>query len=93
MLANFIVEFSLNRSELDEADEAQKWVVNVDGSSTLYARGIGVILKSSEGDKLKYTARLQYQTTNNEAKYETLLKGLELAKSIGAKSVIIQGDS
>ena len=93
MLANFIVEFSLNRSELDEADEAQKWVVNVDGSSTLYARGIGVILKSPEGDKLKYTARLQYQTTNNEAKYETLLKGLELAKSIGVKSVIVQGDS
>ena len=93
MLANFIVEFSLNRSELDEADEARKWVVNVDGSSTLYARGIGVILKSPEGDKLKYTARLQYQTTNNEAKYETLLKGLELAKSIGVKSVIVQGDS
>ena len=92
-MANFIVEFSLNRSELDEADEAQKWVVNVDGSSTLYARGIGVILKSPEGDKLKYTARLQYQTTNNEAKYETLLKGLELAKSIGVKSVIVQGDS
>ena len=93
MLANFIVDFSLNRSELDEADEAQKWVVNVDGSSTLYARGIGVILKSPEGDKLKYAARLQYQTTNNEAKYETLLKGLELAKSIRAKSVIVQGDS
>ena len=92
-MANFIVEFSLNRSELDEADEARKWVVNVDGSSTLYARGIGVILKSPEWDKLKYTARLQYQTTNNEAKYETLLKGLELAKSIGVKSVIVQGDS
>ena len=92
-MANFIVEFSLNRSELDEADEAQKWVVNVDGSSTLYARGIGVILKSLKGDKLKYAARLQYQTTNNEAKYETLLKGLELAKSIGVKSVIVQGDS
>ena len=92
-MANFIVDFSLNRSELDEADEAQKWVVNVDGSSTLYARGIGVILKSPKGDKLKYTARLQYQTINNEAKYETLLKGLELAKSIGVKSVIVQGDS
>ena len=51
----------------------------MDGSSTLYARGIGIILKSSEGDKLKYAAHLQYQTTNNEAEYETLLKGLELA--------------
>ena len=60
MLANFIVEFSPNRSEQDKKDEVRKWVVNVDGSSTLYAGGIGVILKSLEGDKLKYAVRLQY---------------------------------
>ena len=65
----------------------------MDGSSTLYARVFGVILKSSKGDKLRYAARLQYQTTNDEAEYEALLKGLELAKSLGAESVIIQGDS
>ena len=40
-----------------------------------------------------WIARLQYQITNNEVKYETLLKGLELAKSIGAKSILILGDS
>ena len=65
----------------------------MDGSSMLYTKGIGVILKSSEGDKLKYAARLQYQTTNNKAEYEALLKGLELAKSLGAESVVVQGDS
>ena len=58
----------------------------MDGSSTLYAGGIGVVLKSPEGDKLKYAAHLQYQTTNNDVEYEALLKGLELAKSLGAKS-------
>ena len=92
-MADFIVKFSLNQGELDEVDEVQRWVVNVDGSSTLYAGGIKVILKSSKGDKLKYVARLQYQTTNNEAEYEILLKGLELAKSLGAELVIVQGDS
>ena len=74
-------------------DEAKRWVVYVDGSSTLYVGGIGVILKSLKGDKLKYTAHLQYQTINNEVEYEALLKGLELAKSLGTKSVVIQGDS
>ena len=44
-------------------------------------------------DKLKYAARLQYQTTNNEAEYEVLLKGLELAKSLRVKTILIQGDS
>ena len=65
----------------------------VDGLSTLYARGIGVVLQSPEGDKLKYMARLQYQTTNSEVKYEALLKGLELAKSLRVESIVIQGDS
>ena len=65
----------------------------MDGSSTLQAGGIEVVLKSPEADTLKRKVRLHYQTTNNEAKYETLLKGLELAKSLGAESVLVQGDS
>ena len=63
------------------------------GLSTLYAGGIRVVLKSLEGDKLKYVARLEYQTTNNEVEYEALIKGLELAKSLRAESVVVQGDS
>ena len=43
--------------------------------------------------ELKYAAHLQYQTTNNEAEYEALLKGLELAKSLGVESVVVQRDS
>jgi len=66
-------------------EEARRWVVFVDGLSTLYAGGIGVILKSPKGDKLKYAAHLQYQTTNNEVEYEALLKRLKLAKSLGGR--------
>ena len=42
---------------------------------------------------MKYKLRLQYQPTNNEVEYEALLKGLELAKSVEAKSVLVLGDS
>ena len=42
---------------------------------------------------MEYVVHLQFQTTNNEAEYEALLQGLELAKSLGADSVVIQGDS
>ena len=65
----------------------------MDGSSALHAGGIGVVLKSPDADTLKRKVRLHYQTTNNEAEYEALLKGLELAKSLGAKSVLVQGNS
>ena len=57
----------------------------------LYARVFGVILKSSKGDKLRYAARLQYQTTNDEAEYEALLKGLELAKSLERNQLSSKG--
>ena len=65
----------------------------MDGSSTLHAGGIGVVLKSPEADMLKHKVRLHYPTTNNEVEYKALLKGLELTKSLGAESVLVQGDS
>ena len=50
-------------------------------------------MQSPKRDKLKHKIRLQYQATNNEVEYEALLKGLELVKSVGAKSILILGDS
>ena len=50
-------------------------------------------MQSPEGDKLKHKIHLQYQATNNEVEYKTLLKGLELAKSVEARSILILGDS
>ena len=50
-------------------------------------------MQSLEGDKLKHKVCLQYQTTNNELEYEAILKGLELAKSVEANSILVLGDS
>ena len=91
-LADFIAEFTPSHDDLEVVQE-KKWIIHVDGSSTQHAGGIGVVLQSLEGDRLTYKVRLQYQTTNNKVEYEALLKGLELAKSIEAKSVLILGDS
>ncbi|XP_065630573.1 uncharacterized protein LOC112003347 [Quercus suber] len=92
VLADFIAEFTLSYDDEGEVENS-KWIVHVDGSSTLHAGGIGVVLQSPEGDKLKHKVRLQYQTTNNEVEYEALLKGLELDKSVEAKSLLVLGDS
>ena len=50
-------------------------------------------MQSPEGHKLKHKICLQYQTTNNDVEYEALLKGLELAKSVEAKSILVLEDS
>ena len=36
---------------------------------------------------------LNFPSTNNEAEYETLVAGLDLAKAVGAASVIVHYDS
>ena len=65
----------------------------MDGSSIQHVGGIRIVLHSLEGDHLEYVVHLQFQATNNEAEYEALLHGLELAKSLGADSILVQGDS
>ena len=37
--------------------------------------------------------RLDFPTTNNEAEYEALIVGLDLAKATGAKNMIVHYDS
>ena len=92
-LADFIVEFTLSCDDIERMEDNKRWVIHVDSSSTQHAGGIGVVLQSPKGDELKYKLRLQYQPTNNEVEYEALLKGLELAKFVEARSILILGDS
>ena len=87
------MEFTPNYDDVEGMEDSKIWVVHVDSLSTPHAGGIGVVLQSPEGDRLKHKIRLQYQATNNEVKYETLLKGLELVKSVEAKSILVLGDS
>ena len=64
----------------------ETWMVQTDGSATKKVGGVGVVLISPKGETLKYAARLQFPTTNNEIEYKALLTGLSLAKALGAES-------
>ena len=63
------------------------------GSSNRQAKGAGVVLLSPEGDVVKCMIRLDFPTTNNEAEYEALVAGLDLARAAGAISVVIYCNS
>ena len=52
-----------------------------------------MVLLSPEGDVVECMIRLDFPTTNNEAEYETLVAGLDLAKAVGATSVVIYYNS
>ena len=51
--------------------------------------GVGVLLIPPEGETLMYAVRLRFTTTNNEAEYKALLTWLSLAKSLGARNLIV----
>ena len=80
-MANFIVEYT--QPEGKGAEEQRQWSIHTDGSSNQYA----------EWDKIECMIRLDFPTTNNEAEYEALVAGLDLAKVAGAENMIIQCDS
>ena len=46
-----------------------------------------------EGDEIKCIVRLDFLTTNNKAKYEALVAGLDLAKARRATSMMVYCDS
>ena len=54
---------------------------------------MGIVIRSLEGDEIECMVRLDFLTTNNEAEYEALVAGLDLANAAGAASVVIHYDS
>ena len=44
-------------------------------------------------DKIECMIRLYFPTTNNEAEYEALVAGLDLAKAAGVENIVIHCDS
>ena len=71
---------------------APQWSIHTNGSSNKQAGGIGVVLRSPEGDKIKGMIRLDFPMTNNEAEYETLMVGLDLARVAGVENMVVYCD-
>ena len=55
--------------------------------------GIGLVFVTPEGGILIYALSLTEPCTNNEAEYEALIAGLELAIKMGIQDIRILGDS
>lgn len=69
------------------------WVVYFDDSFTSNAAEGGVVLVTTEGDELEYAIRFGFKVTKNEAEYETMLAGLHLTHTLGAKWVRVNDNS
>ena len=69
------------------------WKVYVDGATNQRGSGVGLVLISPERITIKKSLRLDFSTTNNEAEYEALLKGMSMVQKLGGKAVNMFSDS
>ncbi|XP_074301041.1 uncharacterized protein LOC141632388 [Silene latifolia] len=78
---------------LEEDKGEQMWELNVDGASNMKGAGVGLVLKSPQGDLLVQAVRCEFKATNNEAEYEALILGLQLALDLKIRHLQVYSDS
>ncbi|XP_073362261.1 uncharacterized protein [Aegilops tauschii subsp. strangulata] len=55
--------------------------------------GAGIMLSSPKGNRLRYALQIHFAASNNVAEYESLMRGLWLAKELGIWRILYYGDS
>ena len=54
---------------------------------------MGLVMVSPEKITIEKSLRLNFSTTNNEAKYKALLRGMMMVQKMGGKAVRVFSDS
>jgi ribonuclease HI len=70
------------------------WSMDFDGAVRKEGDGAGVWLHNHRSRYSEsHSYKLNFQCTNNIAEYEALMLGLKLLKKVGAKQIMVRGDS
>ena len=95
VLADFIMEFTSAEPAKDAqaTTDLSTWKLSVDGASNAQGSGAGLILTSPEGIDIEYALRFGFSTSNNEAEYEAVIAGLNLAHSLEVDQLEVYSDS
>ena len=95
ILADFFMKFT----STGPAEKAQTetnpsiWKLSIDGASNAQGNGAGLILTSPKGIDIEYALRFGFHTSNNEADYEAVIAGLNLAHSLEVDQLEVYSDS
>ena len=107
VLADLVTEFAelpekaeMKQRDMDEksvglifTQDASSWKVYVDEAANQRGAGVGLVLVSLEKIIIEKSLRLGFSTTNNEAKYEALLMGMNMVQKMGEKAMEVFLDS
>ena len=84
---------AVSQIEEEESLKEDGWKMYFDGASNALGRSVETILMSPEGNRCPFTAKLSFDCTNNVAKYEACVLGLQAAIEKKIKGLTVYGDS
>ena len=95
VLADFVMEFAPVElaKPTQSKDDLPIWKLFVDGASNAQGSGAGLILTLPEGIDIEYALKFGFHAFNNEAKYEAVIAGLNLAHLLEVDQLEVHSDS
>ena len=95
VLADFVMEFTSAEPAKDAqtVTDLSVWKRSVDRASNAHGSGAGLILTSPEDIDIEYALRFGFRASNNEAEYEVVIAGLNLAHSLEVDQLEVCSDS
>ena len=95
ILVDFIMEFAPAQSTeaTQLAPDLPIWRLSIDGAANAQGSDVGLILTSPNEIDTEYALRLGFQAFNNEAEYEAVIVGLNLAHFMKADQLEVSSDS
>jgi ribonuclease HI len=75
------------------SDKNQIWSLYFDESKSKEGADAGCIIIDMAGNKTLIACRLEFECTNNTAKYEALLQGLKKDLDMNIQNLFVFGDS
>ncbi|XP_071687906.1 uncharacterized protein [Rutidosis leptorrhynchoides] len=87
VLADYLAEMTGELEVINERTDLKQvvgetWDLFTDGASCVEGAGAGLVLASPSGEEHTYTLRFNFDVINNEAEYEALLAGLNIARKM-----------
>jgi ribonuclease HI len=87
------VDLRTETKQVEAEQEQPMWNLYVDGAASEEGCGAGLLLQSPNGNEFAYALRFDFKATNNEAEYEALVAGLNLAQRMRAQRLKVHSDS
>jgi hypothetical protein len=93
-LPDFIADWTPGAQEEEEANkDVEAWTVFCDGSWGTFEAGVVAVLVAPSKVRTCYAVKLDFNCTNNIAKYEALLLGLQKLRAMGIRRAVLKTDS